>query len=89
MTPLASAVSRYMVSPPGRLRRDEELHLILKRRLTKKEYKLFLAAMQGSDTLEGTRVRLGLSPDRCEKLLSTLRKKLNRDRIKRELALSE
>ncbi|WP_456392040.1 hypothetical protein [Nitratifractor sp.] len=91
MTPsqqLALAVERSISKPLGSLKSPEALDAVLRRRLTKKEYKLFIAESEG-DPLEPLMEKLRLDAERAEALRRSTRQKLNRDSIKRELYEAE
>jgi hypothetical protein len=70
--------------PLGPWRSREAIDFVLRRRLTKKEYRLFVAEVEG-DPLEPLMEKLRLDTERVEALRESIRKKLNRDTVKREL----
>ncbi len=63
---------------------EDEIRLILKRRLTKKEYKIFMAKVEGKN-LEELKIKLNLSNERFNELLLNIEKKLNSNAIKEEI----
>jgi len=70
--------------PLGPWRSREEIDLVLRRRLTKKEYRLFVAELEG-EPLGPLMEKLRLDEERAKTMRESIRKKLNRDAIKREL----
>lgn len=86
---LRRGLDRLIEKPPGNYRPDAELKMTLKRRLTKKEYRILLAEIEGSPPEEELRVKLHLNPVRFEELRENVRKKLNSDSIKRELFMEK
>ena len=84
-TPLARLLTQIIRKPLGTLRDDAALTLVLKRRLTKKEYALLTARAAGTPTRATLQARYGLDDTRYQTLETSITKKLNRDTIKREL----
>jgi len=82
---LKTALLARITKPLGTLCDEETLIWHLRRRLTKKEYKVLHAAITGSPDAEALRARLRLDPDRHDTLLRSAEKKLNSDTLKREL----
>jgi len=74
---------RKLIKP---LKDDELLIPILKKRLTKKEYKLLYMLIEGIDR-SSQMERLNLSLDRLEQLQEKMVKKLNQERLKQELMI--
>jgi len=72
---------RKLISP---LLSDDELRIVLKARLTKREYKMLMAwsEQESKDEIEK---RLKISDDEYEKIASKLIKKLNQEKLKQEL----
>ncbi len=68
----------------GTLQEEDELEWILRRRLTKKEFKVLIAEMRQSSDSE-LMSRLNLSSKRLFTIRETIQQKLNQDRIKCEL----
>jgi len=76
---------RELVDKPlGPWKSRGEIDSVLRRRLTKKEYRLFVAEVEG-ETLDPLMEKLRLDGERTEALRESIRRKLNRDGIKREL----
>jgi len=84
-TPLTPTLQTIITKPLGNYRDEAILHETLKRRLTKKEYKVLCQQAEGLPTLEELMTKLSLDAERYEHIVVSLRKKLNYDRIKREL----
>jgi len=63
------------------LKDDKELKLILKAKLTKKEYKLFFAWMENRDKEEIKEI-ISVDDERYKQISSKLIKKLNQEKIK-------
>ncbi len=68
----------------GDLKDSQELKEVLKRRFTKKEYKVFIALEEGVES-EDIAKQLGDKVDRIEELYKSACKKLNQEKIKQEL----
>ena len=68
------------------LKDEIELKEILKRRLTKKEWKYFLLKMEGIN-VEDTCAKLDLDKERYDKIVIAVYKKLNSEKIKQELVI--
>lgn len=68
----------------GVLKENNELKEVLKRRFTKKEYKVFIAIEEGSE-IEDIAKQLGDDEDRVNELYKSACKKLNQEKIKQEL----
>ena len=66
------------------LKEESELKKILKLRLTKKEYKVFLAINEGKDD-EFMKNKLLLDDKRLQEVKDSLIKKLNYEKLKHEL----
>ncbi len=84
-TPLTPTLETIITKPLGHYRDETTLHETLKRRLTKKEYKVLVQLVEGLPLLEDLMTKLSLDSERYEHIVASLRKKLNYDRIKREL----
>ena len=86
MTPLTHLIHQNILKPLSTTLHDETTLIpILKRRLTKKEYKLLTARAEGESSEERMREKLALDTERHEILWQKIVKKLNNDTIKREL----
>lgn len=68
----------------GILKDEEELIEVLKRKFTKKEYKVFVAFEEGN-SLEDVKKLVGEEEDRINELYKSACKKLNQEKIKQEL----
>ena len=89
MPEIARGLERIIEKPLGAYRPDAELKFTLRRRLTKKEYRILLAEIEGTPSKEALLDKLRLEPDRYDQLRDNVRKKLNLDSIKRELFSEE
>ena len=69
----------------GTLRSDEQLQEILKRKFTKKEYKVFVAFEEGKSIEEIKALVKEDDEKEVEKIYQTAIKKLNQETLKREL----
>jgi len=81
LTDILEEIIRKLIKP---LKSEEELKEVLKKRLTKKEYKLLESIVLGID--EEQRIEsLNLDKESYKKLLIKLTKKLNQEKLKQEL----
>jgi hypothetical protein len=71
-------------TPPGRWRSRPEIDSVLRRRLTKKEYRLLVAEVEGAP-LPPLMEKLRLDGTRMRRLQENIRRKLNRETIRNEL----
>ena len=74
--------------PQRKFRSEEELRLLLKRRLTKKEYKILFLGLE-SQSEEEIRTKLKLTQQRYAELRNRIRIKLNKSPLYGELFLPE
>lgn len=81
---LQESVLSHIDKLVGVLKESHELKEVLKRRFTKKEYKVFIAMEEGLETEEIAK-QLGDEEDRVEELYKSACKKLNQEKIKQEL----
>lgn len=72
----------------GELKSNDELKEVLKRRFTKKEYKIFISLEEGIK-IEDIEKQIGDTKERIEKLYKSACKKLNQEKIKQELVKSK
>ena len=72
----------------GTLRDDEELKEILKRKFTKKEFKVFVAFEEGKSIEEITAL-VKEDEESVQKHYKVARKKLNQEKMKKELVSYE
>ncbi len=84
-TPITPTLQTIITKPLGSYHDEAILHETLKRRLTKKEYKILCQQADGLPPLEDLMTKLSLDSERYEHIVASLHKKLNYDRIKREL----
>ena len=70
------------------LKDEDELRLILKRRLTKKEFKFYNMKNDGISKDEIAK-SLDLDDKRCEEMAVTVVKKINSEKVKNELTLKD
>lgn len=68
----------------GTLKSEEQLKEVLKRKFTKKEYKVFIA-MESNEEKTTIANELKIDKDRVDELYKSACKKLNQERIKQEL----
>ena len=85
---LRERLSELIEKPLGKLRDPEELEMVLRRRLTKKEFKLFVAELE-EVPMEDVMDKLKLDEERRRELSANTRQKVNQDKIKRELYKAE
>ncbi len=85
MSTLIQELSKIIEKPLGNYRTPEDVDLVLRRRLTKKEYKVLLAEIEGKPNRNTLMTKLKLDEKRRSELWENVRKKLNSDRVKREL----
>lgn len=81
---LQESVLSHIDKLVGVLKENHELKEVLKRRFTKKEYKVFIAIEEGSEP-EDIAKQLGDDEDRVNELYKSACKKLNQEKIKQEL----
>ena len=72
----------------GTLRSDEQLQEILKRKFTKKEYKVFVAFEEGK-SIEEIKAIVKEDDQKVQEHFKVACKKLNQEKIKRELVSYE
>jgi hypothetical protein len=85
---LLERLNEIVEKPLGTLNDPETTEMVLRRRLTKKEFKLFVAELQG-EPMDEVMKKLKLDEERRRELTANIRQKLNRDSIKRELYEAE
>ncbi|WP_457608578.1 hypothetical protein [Nitratifractor sp.] len=78
-------LSQLIRKPLGTWKDEEEIRWVLRRRLTKKEYKILSARAERNPTKEELLLKLRLDEKRYEELWEKIGKKLNLDSIKKEL----
>ncbi len=72
----------------GTLRSDEQIQEILKRKFTKKEYKVFVAFEEGK-SIEEIKALVKEDEEKVQEHFKVACKKLNQEKIKRELVSYE
>ncbi len=81
---LRETIEGMIDKPLGRMRDKEAVEWVLRRRLTKKEFKVFMGPLRGVSDIQ-LQEKLKLDPKRLAEIRSSIRRKLNQDRIKQEL----
>jgi len=82
---MTKTLERYIDKPLGTYCEDAALKEVLKRRLTKKEYKLLMQQILNRPPLEELMAKLALDEEQYKARMESVKKKLNSDRVKREL----
>lgn len=68
----------------GNLKDEEELEEVLKKKFTKKEFKVFIAFSEGK-TIDEVKTIVNDDEERINEIYKTACKKLNQEKIKKEL----
>jgi uncharacterized protein YutE (UPF0331/DUF86 family) len=68
----------------GTLKHEEELEEILKKKFTKKEFKVFIAFAEGK-SIDEVKTIVNDEEERINEIYKTACKKLNQEKIKKEL----
>ena len=68
----------------GTLKEEEELREVLKKKFTKKEFKVFVAFAEGK-SLDEVKAIVHDEDERIDEIYKTACKKLNQEKIKKEL----
>ncbi|MFA5501672.1 MAG: hypothetical protein WC253_03435 [Sulfurovaceae bacterium] len=84
--PLQQYIISVVTHPRLPLKDEVSLKEVLKRRLTKKEYKI-LDVLAYSKNTEEVCTKLKLDADRYNEIVTVLIKKLNQEKLKQELTL--
>ncbi len=84
--PLQQYIISVVTHPRLPLKDEMSLKEVLKRRLTKKEYKILDVLAYGKNT-EEICTKLKLDTDRYNEMVLILVKKLNQEKLKQELAV--
>ncbi len=84
MTNIAKEIEKHIRILQRPLKEPEELNMVLKARLTKKEYKL-LKAWASEIPMQEISAKLNLSEKQYGELSIKLIKKLNQEKLKQEL----
>jgi len=86
LTPLQDEVKKHIRKLIKPLKEESELKVVLKTKLTKKEFKV-LKTWANSEPIEPLLERLSLTKERYEELSSKLIKKLNQEKLKQEMMI--
>ena len=78
------ALTKHIEKLVGTLKTEEELKEVLKRKLTKKELKVFIALEEGK-TVEETMSLIKDDEERVNEIYKTACKKVNQEKVKKEL----
>ena len=78
------AIEVNIVKLVGTLKHEDELEEILKKKFTKKEYRVFVAFSEGK-SLEEVKAIVHDEDDRVNEIYKAACKKLNQEKIKKEL----
>jgi len=85
---LRETIEGMIDKPLGKMRDEEAVEWVLRRRLTKKEFKVLMGPLRGVSDAQ-LMEKLKLDSERLAEIRSSIRRKLNQDRIKRELYETE
>jgi uncharacterized protein (DUF302 family) len=80
-----NSITKHIVKLVGTLKQEDELIEVLKRKFTKKEFKIFVAFEEGKTLEEVMTLLKENDSERVEKTYQTAIKKLNQELFKREL----
>ena len=78
------SLTKHIDKLVGTLKSEDDLKEVLKRKLTKKELKVFIAIEEGKSTQETMEI-IKDDEDRVKELYKTACKKVNQEKIKKEL----
>lgn len=81
---ITEAVLKHIDKFVGTLKPEDELNEVLKRKFTKKEYKVFMAFEEGKSLEEVIQI-VRNDEERVQEIYKTACKKLNQEMFKREL----
>lgn len=81
---LNTSVEKHIDKLVGTLKNEEELKEVLKRKLTKKEFKVFIAHEEKKEKKEIATL-INDDEERVDELYKSVCKKLNQEKIKKEL----
>ncbi len=82
---ISDKLREYIRKPLPLLKSEDELAKVLKARLTKREYKLFMGHVEGRD-IEYLSEKLKIDQEAYRILQEKLIKKLNQEKLKQELS---
>lgn len=80
-----NSINKHVKKLVGALKSEEELQEVLKRKFTKKEYKIFVAFEEGKTIDEIKSLVKEDDSEKIEKAYQTTIKKLNQELFKKEL----
>lgn len=78
------SVENHIEKLVGTLKSEEQLKEVLKRKLTKKEFKVFVAREEGQ-SIEEIKTLINNDEERIEEVYKTACKKINQELFKKEL----
>ncbi|MEA1915112.1 MAG: hypothetical protein U9N30_07330 [Campylobacterota bacterium] len=81
---LIDSLEKHIKNLKNPLRDEDEILIVLKKRLTKKELKAFML-IEDKNTLEDVSLQLHCDDERTEEIYATVIKKLNQEKLKQEL----
>ncbi len=85
---LTQTIKKLIQKPLGAMIDEESLVMVLRRRLTKKEYKVLSYPLEGLSD-EDIKTKLKLDSNRLKELRKSIQHKLNQDKIKLEIYKKE
>jgi ubiquinone/menaquinone biosynthesis C-methylase UbiE len=85
-TPLQDELEKHIRKLVRPLKDEDELNIVLKTKLTKKEFKVFKAWANGEE-LAPLLERLSIDSDRYTQLKEKLIKKINQEKFKQEIMI--
>ncbi|NOZ91414.1 MAG: hypothetical protein GXO60_09040 [Epsilonproteobacteria bacterium] len=85
-TPLKDELNKHIRKLIKPLKEEDELNIILKTKLTKKEFKVF-KAWANSEELAPLLEKLSINSDRYNQLKEKLIKKINQEKFKQEIMI--
>lgn len=80
-----NSISKHIINLVGVLKDENELQEVLRRKFTKREYKVFISFEEGKSINEIKTILKSDDEDEINKLYQTAIKKLNQELFKREL----
>lgn len=81
---ITNSITSNIAKLVGRLKEEEELLQILKKKFTKKELKVFIA-MENKTSISEIAKEISTDEDRVQEIYKASIKKLNQEKIKKEL----
>ena len=82
---MIQTLQQYIAKALGEYCDEERIKEVLRRRLTKKEYKVLMQQVQQTPPLGELKAKLGLDDTGYARRLESLKKKLNSDTLKRDI----